>query len=315
MADTNAPSGGFTLRPPSQQMIDQRLNEQRFGAGRAGSLPFDPRTQDQRGPDAGPPPMAPITMEAEAQPSRVTGRFEELTPDQQRALSDPNLAQRAIGGVNQFVADSGLGALSRGFNDIVLALPDMAINAIASGLESAGIVEEGAVDRNFLNRVFNSSDYRTQRVIIPYVLNYGVDDYIGQTEAEGNFDQYLRAGGQGVGFAVPFIGVSARGAQLTAAAPNVINAAGQRVMPATASYDRARGRANDCPLPQCSCRNCRAGSRLGRGIGHGRASRTRPLWHHYRDWWATALGSRCTVLQWQDCRYARPHWPRRQLGE
>jgi hypothetical protein len=75
----------------------------------------------------------------------------------------------------------------------------MAINAIASGLESAGIVEEGAVDRNFLNRVFNSSDYRTQRVIIPYVLNYGVDDYIGQTEAEGNFDQYLRAGGQGAG--------------------------------------------------------------------------------------------------------------------
>jgi hypothetical protein len=235
MADTNAPSGGFTLRPPSQQMIDQRLNEQRFGAGRAGSLPFDPRTQDQRGPDAGPPPMAPITMEAEAQPSRVTGRFEELTPDQQRALSDPNLAQRAIGGFNQFKEDSGLGALSRGFNDIVLALPDMAINAIASGLESAGIVEEGAVDRNFLNRVFNSSDYRTQRVIIPYVLNYGVDDYIGQTEAEGNFDKYMRAGGQGVGIAAPFIGMTSRGAQLSTGAGNVINAAGQRVMPATAT--------------------------------------------------------------------------------
>jgi len=174
-------------------------------------------------------------MEAEAQPSRVTGRFEELTPEQQRAFEQPTAVQRAIGNVNQFVADTGLGALSRGFNDIILALPDMAINAIASGLESAGIVDEGTVDRNFLNRVFNSSDYRTQRVIIPYVLNYGVDDYIGQTEAEGAVDQYLRAGGQGVGLAVPFIGASARGAQVTAAAPNVINAAGQRILPANAS--------------------------------------------------------------------------------
>ena len=97
-----------------------------------------------------------------------------------------------------------------GFNDIVLALPDAGINAIASAMESAGIVEPGTVDRNFLSRVFNSTDYESAKTVAGFI-KYGTGDFVGPTTTTGKI---ARGSGQGASMALPFVGLSGRTAQL-----------------------------------------------------------------------------------------------------
>ena len=87
-------------------------------------------------------------------PSRVTGKRDE------------GVAEAYTG------VDLGyIGDFARGANDLILALPDAAINAVAEGLEAVGIVEHNTVDRRYLARIFNRSDVERQKVIIPYLLH------------------------------------------------------------------------------------------------------------------------------------------------
>ena len=68
-------------------------------------------------------------------PSRVTGQ----------AVTDETF----IGETPEGYTGVDLGYISdfvRGANDLILALPDLAIDGIASGLEAAGIVEPNTVD-------------------------------------------------------------------------------------------------------------------------------------------------------------------------
>ena len=146
------------------------------------------------------------------EPSRVTGILEN--PE---ALEEPNMLQRGLGAVAEDFEKSTVGAFARGANDVILALPDTAINAIGKALNYLGVTED-EWDKDYLSRIFNSSDYESQKVIIPYVFNMGVGDFVGQGESEGAIDKYARIGGQGVGMALPFIGASGRAAQTTTSA-------------------------------------------------------------------------------------------------
>ena len=165
--------------------------------------PSDPR--DSSVDPGTTPPMAAIRTEAPVLPSRVTGQ----------AVTDETF----IGETPEDYTGVDLGLISdfnRGFNDLILYLPDAAINAVAGGLEAAGIVEEGTVDRNFLSRVFNSSDYESQRVIIPYLVHYGTGSFAGQAEQEGKLAAVARGAGQATAATVPVVGLQTRAAAIPA---------------------------------------------------------------------------------------------------
>ena len=168
----------------------------------------------------------PISQE----PSRTTGIVEN--PE---ALEDPNMIQRGLETVSENFSKSAVGAFARGANDVILALPDLVINAIGSSLNYMGLTED-EWDRNKLSRIFNSDDYESQRVILPYLVNYGIGNFVGQGESEGEIDKYARIGGQGAGMAVPFIGASGRAAQTTTnAVTRIADKTGAKFNPLTQS--------------------------------------------------------------------------------
>lgn len=197
----------FSIAPPTMEEMDQSpaLTPQ----GQALDT-FGPRISNL--PPGTTPEMADVTVEQPVLPSRVTGKGE---------LSGVAKAMGFEEG-DQTGFDMGLlGDFARGFNDIVLYLPDAAINAVAEGLEYAGLVEPNVVDRNYLSRIFNSNDYESQKVIIPYLVNYGTGRFGGQAEEEGIAANVTRSAGQGVGLAIPFYGAANRTAQTSARLPSV----------------------------------------------------------------------------------------------
>lgn len=183
----------FNIAPPTQEEIKAKP----VVPGNVST--FDPRDPDL--PEGTTPQQATIELRQDVLPSRVTGKGD-------------------AGGL-----DFGfLGDINRGFNDMVLALPDAAINAVVKGLESAGLVEPNTVDRNVLSRVFNSSDYESQKTVIPYLLTYGTGRYGGQAEEEGTLSSIMRSGGQAGALALPFYGAASRTAQATATLPSALAA-------------------------------------------------------------------------------------------
>jgi hypothetical protein len=150
-------------------------------------------------------------IEIPQEPSRTTRQL--VNPE---ALEDPNILQRGLGAVSEDFEKSAVGAFARGANDVILALPDLVINAIGASVNYLGGTED-QWDRNVLSRIFNSSDYESQKVLIPYVFNYGVGNFRGQGESEGAVNKYARIGGQGAGMALPFVGASGRAAKATTA--------------------------------------------------------------------------------------------------
>jgi len=128
-------------------------------------------------------------------PSRVTGEMEGDAPE----------------GYEGFMPDY-LGDVVRGANDFILALPDGVINLTADALEAAGVVEPNTVDRDYLKRIFNSSDFESQKVIVPYLLHYGTGERIGQVEEEGKTSAILRGAGQGAIASLPIIGMQLKAA-------------------------------------------------------------------------------------------------------
>ena len=109
-----------------------------------------------------------------------------------------------------------------GFNEIILALPDAAINAVAEIGERLGVVpEKDIVDRNYLTRIFNAGDYEKVKPLIPYVLSIGLGEK-GDLSGDSTLAKFARGMGQGGAFAVPFAGLTSRAANLSAQTPKVI---------------------------------------------------------------------------------------------
>jgi len=193
------------ISPPTAEETEKSLNRDFY------VNPVDPRSSSV---DPGTTPdQAPFMASAPIEPSRVTGKFDEGTS--QDYDSGGMLNPMNVPGVGDFV---------RGANDLILALPDMAINAVAEGLEAAGIVEPNTVDRRYLARLFNSSDFESQKVIIPYLLHYGTGAFAGQSESEGALSAIARGTGQATIASLPIVGMELKAAQMSGTAPAALSA-------------------------------------------------------------------------------------------
>jgi len=90
-----------------------------------------------------------------------------------------------------------------GANDILTKLPDEIINVGAEIGEKLGFVKENETSRNYLNRLFNSNDYETKKVLIPYILSYGLGEKVDPT---GAVAKTLRGIGEGTALTLPISG-------------------------------------------------------------------------------------------------------------
>ena len=191
------------IGPPTQQ------GQQTYQRDLAPNLmPSDPR--DPTLVPGTTPAQAEVGVSTDVLPSRVTGQVEGDVSEDYDA-----------GGLLNPMNVPGVGDFIRGANDLILAIPDLAVNAVAEGLETAGLVEPNVVDRNYLKRLFNSTDYESQKVVIPYLLHYGTGRFAGQSDQEGSIASIARSAGQATAASLPLIGMQMR----AAAAPTIAGSA------------------------------------------------------------------------------------------
>lgn len=197
MADTDTQ---IIIRPPTNIQIEEAETEKEFEGA---TMPFSPLSEEDRQKAEGDPPpeQAPISAQFEKSPARkqATGLYAALF-------------------------NSPVGAIFTGFNKALSNLTDPAINAVIKGMETAGIVEPGTVNRDVLLRIFNSGDFEQMKTIIPYVLSYGMGDYIGSTSDDSFLYKLAESGGEGLGYAAPVIatgGALAPGSAAAGSAPAI----------------------------------------------------------------------------------------------
>ena len=207
----------IVIKPPTQAQLEQRAAEEKFGGF---TNPLNPLTEAQNKDTEGVVPQMTLDVQVEKQPARRSGAY-IIDEEDRAAFEDPNLLQQAASAISPD-QNSVVGQFLGGFNRMIAALPDMAINSIVGGLEAAGIVEEGTVDRDVLTRTFNSGNYEQAKVLIPYVLNYGVGPYIGTSSEDTTLQRYAGAAGEGVGMAAPLmLSMGAAAPAVTAQAGNI----------------------------------------------------------------------------------------------
>ena len=90
-----------------------------------------------------------------------------------------------------------------GANDIITKLPDEIINVGAEIGEKLGFVKKNETSRNYLNRFFNSNDYETKKVLIPWVLSFGQGEKV---DPSGAINKTLRGAGEGTALTLPISG-------------------------------------------------------------------------------------------------------------
>jgi len=164
-------------------------------------------------------PMGSFVGEAPIEPSRVTGKLDTDSEPFIGSIPEDYSAGDNFNPMNMPI----LGPLVRGANELILGLGDIPINLIAESLEAAGIVEPNTDMRNYLLRTFNSSDFETQQVIVPYLLHYGTGPYAGQSESEGSASAISRTTGQALVAALPIVGMELKAAQMSGAAPALLS--------------------------------------------------------------------------------------------
>lgn len=170
---------------------------------------------------------APTTMSMQYTPesARFTGNVTDMSGERYEA----GPITRAVGKVVEPVG-AGLRAIGvedalMGVASAVAFLPDAAINAISGGLEAAGIMEPGTVDRDVIERLLNAGDYESAKIIIPYVLSYGQGQEIGTTKGLG---RYGRTAGEFGSMAIPFAGATQRAANITRMGPEALEELAKR---------------------------------------------------------------------------------------
>ena len=205
---------GFLL-PPDESHIQEQQN---LDTQKNSVMPFDPLEGGQAPvyPEGETPNISAIV---ENRPASETGKFLNVEgkriPARGLTTQDPSFGLKMMG------------TFARGFNDIILPLPDAIINVTADLLTSFGKANPEDVDspektRDYLNRLFNSGDYEAVQEVIPYLLTMGVGKEIGPSSDQGAVLDVTRAAGQGTAMSTPFIGLSSRAAPLTAASGNVV---------------------------------------------------------------------------------------------
>jgi hypothetical protein len=178
MADTDT---RIIIRPPTNIQLEEAETKKEFGGA---TMPFSPLSKEDRQKEEGDPPpqQASISAQIEKSPAR-----------------------KQTTGLAAALFNSPVGAIFTGFNNALSNLTDPAINAVVKGMETAGIVEPGTVNRDVLLRIFNSGDFEQMKTIIPYVLSYGMGDYVGSTSDDSFLYKLAESGGEGLGYAAPVI--------------------------------------------------------------------------------------------------------------
>ena len=181
---------------------------------------LDPRKPDQKGDDAV-VPQADVTAQVELQPARLTGLGIDPETGEKRDLREIYEEQyggATIGGqialaANEFL-DNSVGGINRGINDFIVGIPDAVLNQVDNALTAAGIIDKDTIDQDFLKRLFQSDDFEAQKIIIPYLLQYGAGERIGSTDKDSIIERYGRSAGENISIAVPFLAMQAKLAQL-----------------------------------------------------------------------------------------------------
>ena len=204
-----------TLSPPTEQDMLEYEDQEK---GKSSVMPFDPLEGGQAPvyPEGETPTIPAIV---ENRPASETGKFlnveGESIPARGLRTQDPSFISKMAG------------TFARGFNDIILPLPDAVLNGLADFVTFMGKANPEDVDspdktRNYLNRLFNSGDYEAVQEVVPYLLSMGVGKEIGPSSDQGFILDTTRAAGQGTALSTPFIGLSSKVAPLTAGAGNVV---------------------------------------------------------------------------------------------
>ena len=178
-------------------------------------------------------PSADIEMEEvttlggtiQKQPSRITGVIEEGAGKDLYETIDDSVFGRGMD-VVETVLDP-LRPIAKGFSSTLAALPDAALNQIIGGYNAA---TGSDLDKDILLRIFASDDFESQRILIPYILSYGVDGYVGASEQDPFYDRYGRAAGAGASFVVPVAGLSSRYAKAAEKLPAITKTVKDKVM-------------------------------------------------------------------------------------
>jgi len=178
-------------------------------------------------------PSADIEMEEvttlggtiQKQPSRITGVIEEGAGKDLYETIDDSVFGRGMD-VVETVLDP-LRPIAKGFSSTLAALPDAALNQIIGGYNAA---TGSDLDKDILLRIFASDDFESQRILIPYILSYGVDGYVGGSEQDPFYDRYGRAAGAGASFVVPVAGLSSRYAKAAEKLPAITKTVKDKVM-------------------------------------------------------------------------------------
>ena len=156
----------FFITPPSEQEVQDFENQKKVGP----STSYDPTDSKPQTVETEADQPQPLQTTVSRRPSSESGLFVE---DGKIVSSDEVQYQRGLFTDEPTYVESVLGQFAAGFNDIILALPDMAINAIGSGLklgyekgspEIRNVLnkfgyEGGQIDKNILSRIFSSPDY------------------------------------------------------------------------------------------------------------------------------------------------------------
>jgi hypothetical protein len=193
------------LLPEESRALMEIPREQRVPVEqsiRTGLENLNPELARQRGI------MAQYTPES----SRFTGAVETISGERYRPSEFTEKVVAPIAGpIGATLQATGIEDFAMGINKVLAYLPDAAINTVVRGMEKAGIVDEGTIDRDILTRIFNSPDYESQKIIIPYIMAYGTGEEIGTVKGMGKIG---RPAGEFTGMAAPFA-VMTRAAALT----------------------------------------------------------------------------------------------------
>ena len=168
---------------------------------------------EAQGTPTSPPPAPPEPNEADKFNARINKENPrtEMTLDELIAKNSapvkesPQTGSPVVQGTAKPPSDIGavqsfLGA----FNDAVLYLPDAAINRAVQALEITGAIDspkDERMNRNFLQRAFNASDYKTKQEIAGTLLSLG-----DPTGGQGVRNPYAAAAGEGASMGLGFAG-------------------------------------------------------------------------------------------------------------
>ena len=133
-----------------------------------------------------------MALEVPQQSARITGNI--------TGMSDAGPIERMVGtaleGPARLARATGLEGAMYGFTELLATVGDVPLNLGIAAAEKAGIVDEGVLNRDNLQRIFTAGDYETAERLAPFIF-YGKGQEVGSDA--NTMDRYGRAVGEFAG--------------------------------------------------------------------------------------------------------------------